>query len=249
MSLQVGRRTLKSFVDLVTSREPFTFSRWGDGEWASVLGRVHGRNVDGHRFLPELGFELAHVLKSRPSYILGMQDHALHAYGKRILSWIAEHHLDDLDWVGADVFARASAGGKLGPLIGAVRRSRLLLVGPPRMATLKSFLHYDAFVPVPPRDCYLAVKEALNDTLAAVDHLGKPPVLIAISAGMPAKLLIHRLHKALMRKHQIVDFGSLWDPWTGVRSRRYMRGLDLRSNVPLDGLSRGQDGVNPEADA
>jgi hypothetical protein len=49
------------------------------------------------------------------------------------------------------------------------------------------------------------------------------PLLISISASMPAEIMVDRLYHKYGHLHTIIDFGSLWDPLVGVRSRSYMR--------------------------
>jgi len=49
------------------------------------------------------------------------------------------------------------------------------------------------------------------------------PVLISLSASMPAEILLDWLYRDYGKKHTIIDFGSLWDQLVGVKSRSYMR--------------------------
>lgn len=219
------QRTLEWFAARVAAREPTTFSRWGDGEWTAVFGRRRtARNCDGHPFYPKMGAELKQVLLSKPAYVLGLQNLALKVIPE-ITTWLEQNALHDLDWVDADVFHHASGSGTLGPLVDAMRTVPVVLVGPPHLhQPMKDVLRYTEHVIVPPENCYLALKNLTTAVLGAMDKLPKGSVA-AISASMPAKLLIDAVHKKTGGRHTLIDFGSVWDFYAGQPSRGYMRAM------------------------
>jgi len=205
--------------------QAFTFSRWGDGEWRSVLGahREGAANCDRHTFYPEMGQELRKVLQAQPGYLLGMQNFAMRLYGKRILQFLEQHQLQRLDWIDADVFHYGAIKGQLDTIIQAVARRKLLVAGPPHLKRLKQTkLPYWKFVEVPPRNNFLSLDDTYRRIVAAAEEQTEP-LLISLSAGMPAEILCDRLFDRFGTKHTIIDFGSLWDPLVGVRSRSYMK--------------------------
>lgn len=216
------QRVLK---DLADPDKPFTFSRWGDGEWKSVLGRHKpgAVNCDGHKFFPVMGNELINILKSEPTYLLGMQHFSMRVFGPAISSFLTTNKLEHLRWVEADVFHYGAIKGQLRDIVDTVKARKLLIVGPPHLKAVKnSGLPYWSFVEVPPRNCYLNLQEMYRQVVAIAEGQ-KDPLLISISASMPAKLLCDKLFKRFGDKHTIVDFGSLWDPLGGKLSRSYMK--------------------------
>lgn len=219
---------LEWFAGRIAAKEPTTFSRWGDGEWNAVLGRRrHHQNCDGHPYYPKMGSELKQVLLTRPEYTLGLQGLAQRSMPD-VGVWLGQNYLADLDWVDADVFHHASGAGGLAPLVAAMRTVPVVLVGPPHLhAPLKTVLGYAKHVIVPPKNCYLALKDLVTDTLGALDGLPAGSVA-AVSASMPAKLLIAALHRKVGRRHSLIDFGSVWDFYAGVTSRGYMRAMAQR---------------------
>jgi hypothetical protein len=106
----IAETTLEFFLDKIRSREAFAFSRWGDGEWKSVLGqhKPGKHNCDGHRFFPPMGKELGQVLRSKPEYLLGLQSLALKLLRPEINKFLQQHGLQELTWYDADVFHDAS---------------------------------------------------------------------------------------------------------------------------------------------
>lgn len=213
---------LSEFIDNIRNHKPFSFSRWGDGEWNSVLGRKTGQNCDGHMYYPQMGDDLKQVLINRPTYRLGMQPFAVRQFGDRITEWLIRYGLENLPWCNADVFHRASIQKTLTSVIVELQRTKLIVVGPDNLKRLKPILPYKKFVDVPPRNAYLSMERIMRDVLSAVDGLHEHAT-VSISAGMPAKLLINELHTRLKGQHTLIDFGSVWDPFVGVTSRKYMR--------------------------
>lgn len=213
------------FCGRIRTKEPTTFTRWGDGEWTAVFDRRrHGRNCDGHPYFPKMGEELRRLVLGGPPYVLGMQNLALQVIPE-IEPFLYQNNIADLDWIDADVFHHASGDGKLGPLVRELRTVPVVLVGPPHLhQPLKEILRYESHVIVPPQNCYLALKQIVTDTLGALARLPFGSVA-AVSASMPAKLVIDQLYRKVGGRHHLIDFGSVWDFYAGVSSRKYMKGM------------------------
>jgi hypothetical protein len=176
--MQVAQRPLEAFIERIRSRDAFALSRWGNGEWDSLFGRTEGRNRSGHRYFPKMGVELRNVLLGRPPYMLGMQNLALRLYEGRIEAWLAENELAELNWINADVFHKASAKGRIMPLVEALRDTpALIMVGPAHLRKLEDFLGYQTFVDVPLPDCYLTQKQTslLKKSHEGCDRACKAP--------------------------------------------------------------------------
>lgn len=213
---------LADFVTLLKNKVPFTFSRWGDGEWRCVLDKGRGSNCDGHNYFPEMCEELRQVLIRRPTYLLGMQNMADRMYGPQIRAWLQEHNLADLRWLNADVFHYGVIKGGIHSVISEMRRHPLVVVGPAHLRRANAILPYRAFIDVPPKNCYLSK----DDIIQAIKHVMKDAntyTVVSISAGMPAEIIIDAVYHTCAN-HAVIDFGSVWDPWAGVYSRQYMKG-------------------------
>lgn len=215
--------SLETLLTRIRSKEPFTFTRWGDGEWRAVLGRTEGMNCDSHPFYPQMGRDLADVLKRRPEYLLGMQNLAMKLYGNSITGFLRAHGLSDLVWHDADVLHHGAMHGRLPEILDAVRTNDVLLIGPAHLHVLESkHLNVVHRIEVPSRTAYKALGKMVQAALAFL-ALRKSHTLVAVSASMPAEILIDRLYRQFGQDHTFIDFGSLWDPLAGIYSRRYMR--------------------------
>jgi hypothetical protein len=212
---------LADYVALLHAGTPFALSRWGDGEWAAILGDS-GATCDGQPYTPQLRAALAAVLESRPSYFLGLQPFAMRRRGAEIQGWLDQRGLAPA-WVDADVFARASREGQLEPLIAALRDCSVALVGP-------HYLEQGFEEPEDPHAKLIVVPAldafgALAPTLAAIEQAIEGGAdVIGVSAGPAAKLIVHEVHRA-HPDVTVVDFGSLWEPYLGRCTRTYHRAV------------------------
>jgi len=210
--------SIENFVALLKEGKPFSFSRWGDGEWVCVLQERPGcSNCDGHAFFPDLGVALQNVLKEKPSYWLGMQGLARRLFNAKIEAWLAANGLS-FSWVNSDIFHNV-AGRKDFSFKQAFTERRHMLVGPEHLRSV--FPAAEAFVAVPSRNCWLQYKDMLAGSNAMLEKL--EPTVVGICAGMPANVLVHDLTKRWGDKHSFIDFGSVFDPLAGVKSREYMK--------------------------
>ena len=231
--MTVADRPLSWFVDRIAGGPPLTFSRWGDGEWHAVLGRTQGKNCDGHPYTADLGLALRTVLKARPAHPLGMQPLAVRVMGLKIEAFLAANGLHDLDWVNADVFHNASRDGRLDPLVQVLRAKPLLLVGPPHLKAVEGWLGAAGRVEAPARNAFAALGRLEAKSVAEAAKLPDGGV-VAVGVGMPAKVLVDTVSVAHGSRLHVVDFGSLWDPYCGVKSRKYMLGMDVALETGFD---------------
>lgn len=207
--------------ELADPRKPFTFSRWGDGEWRSLLGLgANYANCDGHHFFPEMGLQLQQVLQAKPVYRLGMQSLAVKLFKAKIEAFLQRHALTKLTWYDADVFHKAAIYNKLDKVVEAVSKRKVLLVGPAHLRKVPFPVW--KYVQVQSKNVYQQLNSILMQLFEILANETEP-LLISVSASMPAEIIVDELYKRHGGKHTIIDFGSLWDQLVGVKSRSYMR--------------------------
>jgi hypothetical protein len=215
--VRVRLRPLSYYVSLLRENRPFSFSRFGDGEWSAILSKP-GENCDGHRFFPELGADLRAAIENGNGYFNGMQIRAVKAMGKEIRDFLRKHD-STIDWHDADVFHYANNAGTLFPLVQQLRTMKVVVVGPPHLRALsKSVFPYEGFIEIPLKNCYLD-KENIYRKISDLREKSGSPTVYAFSASMTTNVLIHRLFPAMGATSWLIDFGSLWDVFVGVKSR------------------------------
>ncbi len=215
----------QNFIDKIKAKEPFSFSRWGDGEWSAIFQtrpETHG-NVDGHLFYKDMGEELARIVKSRPKYYLGMQRFAREeTHPQLIESFLIENNLQDYPWINADVWHHASIKGYFEEFFEALKERSVIFVAPEYLCKIDkfSFMH----IRVPEQNCWLHRKEILEEvtrTLDLYDAAGAADQVVLFCASMPTKYIIDELYKEFGDRHTLLDLGSVFDPYVGKASRSY----------------------------
>lgn len=201
----VKDRPVQDVANRLRGNKPFTLSRWGDTEWGCMFGeRTRQLAHDASQCFMDLQSSLWNVLNSRPPYSLG-----LCTDDGRCWEVITACDLQPLDW-GHDYFPLLEPGcSEIDALVESLMVKPLVIVGPPKMRHLKEQLGFAAFVDVPPKNAYLCRQHLLRETLAVLEDF-KQPVVVSVSAGVCAPLLIDDLFKRVGNFHQLVDFGGLW---------------------------------------
>ena len=226
--MKVKSPGLQFYADKLRNNEPFSFVRYGNGEWDCILQLYHKTRSGSQRFSPSLRKALGASLTGKRA---GAYYHAMNPSFMercRILpkaeAWLARF-APGLDWHKCTVFVWESAKGRLFPLVKAMKQHRVVVVGP---KWLKKLPFASEFVAVRARDCW-------QDADAIVAQLRDlKNVVISFSAGPTAKVLIHRLQPIIGEHSWLIDFGSVWDVYCGHMSRGYhgrMKPEILRKNL------------------
>ncbi len=226
--MQVNPRPLSFYTDLLTRGEAFAFSRYGDGEWACILGR-EGQTCDGQPYSPELAADLASALESAAdaapgaNYFAALGPMAARTMAAPINNWLSLSELS-IDWHSTEVFLQASLDGALYPFVAELRKykHRLLYVGPEHLRRFAvDVLCAEAFVEVPSKNAYAHAPALLHEIDRTVRDVGTD--MIGYSAGPTANVLIDKFFSGYPAATTQIDFGSVWDVYAGVKSRSYMR--------------------------
>lgn len=213
---------LPILLSYIREAKHFAFSRYGDGEWNAIFG-VKGKNTDKHQYFPKMGKELRQSLYGQSvfgeNYLMGMQSLGYSFHKKTIDTLLAsDEKLRNISWVESDFFHNLSIRGELYPIIRLLNlRGDAIIVGPKYLETMREFLKYTHFIPVSRNDCYLEKdrikKEILNYKLTK-------PGIFCFSSSMLTEILIYDLFN-LFPTSAFIDFGSVWDVFVGVPTRRY----------------------------
>ena len=208
---------LSHYTALLAIGQPFSFARYGDGEWLAILG-ASGQNCDGHLYTPALARELGEAVTSGADYIFASRVTA--QIRDQAVRWCKLNGVDR-QWHSTEVFLEASLAGKLKPLVSALRERYVGYVGPGHLLDFANdAFGLVGFATIPKVNAYAEIAGITRDALGLVD-LGADTLLI--SAGPAANALIHRLYPIIGKQVTMLDMGSVFDPYAGVLSRSYAR--------------------------
>ncbi len=226
------------YADLLAADTPFSFARYGDGEWSAIFGRS-GANCDGHPYTSDLGKRLALALKDQYPYFYALQYYGLKLDGPRIVDFCVQNSIT-VPFHNADVFAFANVLGELHPFIKALREKQVVVIGPGYMRDLKSVFPIAEFFEVPQTNCFSAADEISKSILSW--GKSKTKIVYSFSASMAANVMIHDLYKDLGKENWLLDLGSLWDLYVGKKTRGWFQTLDLAPAIARNtGVAR--DGI------
>jgi hypothetical protein len=191
------------FCNKIKNKEPFAFSRWGDGEWLNVA-QTEGKNCDGNIYYPDLGEALKQIVLEKQSYYLGKQN---------CDNLFTQAGSFNQDWIPAEVFHRASGKDSLQLLFDALMEIRVVYIG---NIDLKPLPFINEFIEIPPNNVWL-IRDSVEEQI--VKTMTEPTVYL-FSAGMATNVFIHNLWSKFP-EHSYIDVGSVFDPYVGKRTRRY----------------------------
>lgn len=222
--------SLEYYVGLIDSGQPFSFVRYGDGEYQRM---IPGMKEKIRQQEPELSDALVKTLQlshERSYFVASQPEDTLQKLGCHdpVVKWV-DANTPDIVWHNGDVFHRASSRGKLYPLVKALQEYKVVVVGPSWLTALP---FYDSFIEIP----HDTKKGHTFDSRSwsMLDRfqeqiLKHKNCIVSISCGAAAKVLIHRLHAKMNMHSWLIDFGSLWDIYCEHPSRRYHHSMSAET--------------------
>jgi hypothetical protein len=215
MAVVVKPLSIEQFVSNL--EEPgYSFARYGDGTFLGMQGQK-GLNCDGSPIHPNQTTLLEKSI---------LDSSITHGMGNLAIS-VAKAHLwleargIDIEWYDCNVMHTASVSGELYPFIEWLRKRRTILLGPGHLQQLKG-IPLQGFYAVHPTHAFYELPRLEKIASRSIVRLRANTVLI--SAGTAAPVLVSHLHRAFPDVN-VVDTGSVWDPYVGVLSRKVFRRL------------------------
>lgn len=233
---------LSFFVDNLRDGVPFSFARYGDGEWLTILGEYGRRNSNGCTFTPELAGDLRRALARNQGYTYSTLTVAIHNHKKRIEDYCRVNNVQ-VRWHKGDVLLNKLLKGMLWPVIEQLRQKRVLYVGPFHCRQLNDhFFDYIHYIQPPPQNAHKVKDKMITSILRAVQahHID----VVGYSSGLAAKVFIDEVYRLTDGEVTQIDFGSMWDGFFRIPSRSYIR----RGKVlwqPLLEVNTGQREAKP----
>jgi hypothetical protein len=221
-NIKLAYRGIPYFEDLIEKEVPFSFPRYGDGEFSSILG-YSGKNCDGVQYTEKLRNSLIKTLISphlEDMYFYGMLAVALRFHRPYIEKFISINNLS-MTWTEATFLVAANRHGKFSRFLDILRKRPILYVGPKYLRKLPDVLglKIDYFIEIPEKTAFASREKIRKEVLS---RAGKAD-FIGFSAGPSSKWLIWSLFPDIGDKYTLFDFGSIFDAYVGRPSRKYQK--------------------------
>lgn len=205
-------RTFDDILSHLRFGKPFVFQRFGDGEWACLLGHK-GENCDGSKYYKDLGIRLRDVILRNPPYDLALQPKAGKDMGWEINTFL-KHNNIKREWPNADLLHDASTKGRLGGFKKVLQNKKVTIVGAPHV---HAWLPEARSVVTPPRNCWLNYNSILGE---CCEHANDGRKVFLFACSLMAGVLIDDLYH-MYEGLTLIDIGSVLSPYCGVVNRRY----------------------------
>ena len=220
--IKLAHRGIKYFEELIEKEIPFSLPRYGDGEFASILG-YPGKNCDGVQYTAELRESLIETLINphlEDMYFYGMLAVALRFYRPYIEKFTSINNLR-MTWTESTFLVAANRHGKFSNFLDTLRKRPILYVGPTHLRKLPDVLglKIDYFIQIPEKTAFEQREVIRNEVLAAPSKAK----FIGFSAGPASKWLIWALFPDIGDKYTLFDFGSIFDGYVDRPSRKYQK--------------------------
>jgi hypothetical protein len=222
--------TYSKLIALLTVGTPFSFNRFGDGEWRALLAfdcEWSGRFAKNKRVScglhgtdANMAAALKTVILDRQASVLGLQPLTARVMGDAVSEWLTRHNRNEKSWANSDALHYASMTGRLGEFVSLAKPRKPVLVGPAHLSAIKTALGVLEHVVIPDSDCWQVLSDIEARTDAAIANVVDGGIVF-ISAGPAAKVLIHRLVAKHGSRCSFVDTGAVWDVYVGKSTRRY----------------------------
>jgi hypothetical protein len=226
MNMKTITPGLDYYIQRIKSEEPFSFVRYGDGEWSAAILKDRPRTGSGSQALDDVNLqhEMQTSLKNPPlsdTYIMALRPGSV-LKSKTISQWLTRNVSPEVQWHDCRVFAHASIKGELYPLIETLKALTipLVFVGPSWLEKLGGIFPNAYHLQVPDRDAYRNKQFIYAQILGVL-----PTALVSLSVGPTTKILISQLFPMMGHKTFLLDFGSLWDVFCNCKSRSYHRSM------------------------
>jgi hypothetical protein len=210
-SVRVKPLDILEFVRRIESEPGFSFARISDGGFFCILGRK-GVNCDGAAYSSAQAEALISMMKDT-TITHGITSIALHV--TKAAEWLEEKNLV-VDWYDADVMNKASDVGRLLPFIECLRKRKIIFCGPEHLRLVAGF-PVQKFVRCHPTQAFEEVGDLELELEWEIKAYDADTVLLSAGQGA-SPTLVSRLH-VIYPNINIIDTGSIFDPYVHVFSR------------------------------
>ncbi len=208
--------TLDSWKNKIKSNDNLSFIKFGDGEFLCMDGKV-GKNCDHHSYSRELGDKLYdawfYFNTLNNVYINSWVGHKPEAGINSPSARFQEELVKKtkklrVKFVPQEILLQNTLSESKFNLFKTVKYSnrKKIFIGPARLFAVKNFLNIDKLIKIPLINSFSEYDEILKNAVSEIED----NCIFLLSAGMPAKSIIHKLIEK-NKNITCLDIGSGFD--------------------------------------
>jgi len=216
------------FAELIKYKTPFSYLRYGDGEFRAIL-EYPGKNCDEHEYFTRMGKrlfdELVYIKTSSMIEKINIYV-GLHGtwHQKEIQTLLFENNMvNTIHWVSMLITRFALEDLTLIPFLEEIKKTEtpLVFIGNESHNVIAEALLCSSFIEIPYINAYLEIDNVINICKNLPGFFDIQMIFIAC-AGMPTEILLGTLRR-LNNNHVYIDCGAVFDSIVGRKTRGYMR--------------------------
>lgn len=220
------------FVEKIKNNENFTLTKIGDGELICIFKSIKwlnnnqfgSANTDSHKYFNDMGIELHETLLNEKGYYKYFHPGWLNStVNHPHLCSLLQKYVKTFDISPPNLcdsrkaFYVDARTGNLGALKNELEKRNFIMVSEKRKRNLN--LKFVDFIETPLTNSWLERDRIKDDMLKMVEKYDNP--VFGISIGMPSLVIQDELYPLIGNKSTMINFGSIWDPFINVNTRRY----------------------------
>jgi hypothetical protein len=229
---------IKFYAREIRAGRPFTFVRYGEGEWRTICPNM---GVKGHHIYSEwqerqAQDRLRNTLQSyhaHPRYwpaIWHQRWLAKSGNLTNVKTWLGENGLGGIPWHDGRLWRRATENDQAHIVVMAMKEQELpiVFVGPAKIRGVLKHFKGASLIETHYTHAYYDIPK-IKKAILSIDH----PALFSFSVGGTAKIIMHDIFPQIGDESFMIDFGAMWEGLCGKKARVYQRELDekrLRKN-------------------
>jgi len=205
----------------ILSGVPFSFPRFGDGDWRAILPELSYPTNKYWRSWNTLERQELRTatasIHNHPRYWAAFSrrhQQGLHRRGwlVHVKNFIRDENLSWVKWHDALIWRLATRTGAFYCIVEALREQSLpiVFIGPGYLSEVENRIPITGYLVTHP-----------TEAIKSLDHLHiailsfHRPAIFAFSCGSTANILIHRLFPEVGHQSYLIDFGAVWDGLLG----------------------------------
>ncbi len=229
--MEYKKYTTSFYVDLLKKGEYFTYGKFGDGELIAIFKYLKwdkkyninfgNHNIDRHLYYDDLGESLHNTFIHEKGYFKGCPNHWWSndkPISRLFRDYVKEYNINPPNLHDTDTsFYKDAPIGNLGDLKNQLEKMNYIVVGDSKKRNLP--IKYTDFIEIPSVNAWLKKDDIKEQILTMVEKYESP--VFGLSAGMGTLSMQDDLYSFIGDKCWTISFGSIWDPYIGIKTRTY----------------------------